>query len=236
MREPPRTIERPLCARPATGATRVSGRSPLGEPSARLDGMALAPGDPAPPFSPARPAREHGAPRGLPRPHAARLLLSEGRHARMHDPVVRRPRPPAGARRARGRRGRHLARRAGGAARVRPEVLAGVPVARRHGPRRRRRLGHVGREDPTTGTPTSGSSGHRSWSTTTGRSRRPGTRSSPRRRCRRRRPRSPRASPTSGAAWRRSPPTRRRTRPRSRATGSPSSARRPAPRSPRRSW
>ena len=42
--------------------------------------------------------------------HGRPLLLSQGRHARLHDPGLRRPRPPPGLRGGRRRRARRLAR------------------------------------------------------------------------------------------------------------------------------
>src|SRR6266508_6449698 len=91
-----------------------------------------------------RPTRRPGSTPRLPRAHAARLLLPGGRHPRMHHPVVLSTGPPPGPRRDRDGRGRDLARPAGQAARVRPEVRPGVPPPLGPGPRDRRRLGTWG--------------------------------------------------------------------------------------------
>ena len=96
-----------------------------------------------------RPARCHGhhpRPRGpawaLDRP----VLLSQGRHARLHGRGVRVPRRQRDDQRARRRRLGHQPAGGGQQARVQREVRPAVHAARRRGPRRRRRLRQLGRE------------------------------------------------------------------------------------------
>ena len=102
-------------------------------------------GKTAPAFTLARPGRHEGEALRLQGPQGARVLLPEGRHARLHDPVVR----PARHRRRhrRHRHHRHQPRRAGPAEEVRREVLARLPAARRHRAHRRREVRRVGREE-----------------------------------------------------------------------------------------
>ena len=127
--------------------------------------MALAVGDKAPNFSL---LDQHGKKVKLSRlqgPEADRVLLPEGRHARLHDAVVRAARRAPAVEATRCRDRRHQPRRAGEAAEVRREVLARLPAARRRRTTRSPRRGTRGARSRSTARSTWASSARRSSST-----------------------------------------------------------------------
>ena len=99
------------------------------------------------------------------------VLLSQGRHARLHHAGVRDPRPPAGLHGRRCARAGRLARPGEGGQEVPRQAGAELHAARRRGPRGVRRVRRVGARSRCTARRTGAPCAPRSSSTATGRSR-----------------------------------------------------------------